>query len=101
MRLMLNDGESVTIQCNHVLSGDQVMAHSFTFSNHGGELCGREFNAAQKNGEAPETIDNTSSDAIVELEWVLKSLKAKSSLCVLTLEIEKLNAVLQQQHTCK
>jgi len=55
MRLMLNDGESVTIQCNHVLSGDQVMAHSFTFSNHGGELCGREFNAAQKNEEAPET----------------------------------------------
>ena len=44
---------------------------------------------------------NISSDAIVELEWVLKSLKAKSSLCVLTLEIEKLNAVLQQQHTCK
>ena len=64
MRLMLNDGESVTIQCNHVLSGDQVMAHSFTFSNHGGELCGREFNAAQKNGEAPETIDNTARDAI-------------------------------------
>ena len=68
MRLMLNDGESVTIQCNHVLSGDQVMAHSFTFSNHGGELCGREFNAAQKNGEAPETIDNNRSDLIAEME---------------------------------
>jgi len=56
MILRLNDGESVTIQCNHVDDPDK--AHSFTFSNHGGELVGREFNMAREKMECVDFRDH-------------------------------------------
>ena len=46
MLLRLNDGESVTVQCNHV---DTDTAHSFTLTNYGGELVGREFNSPDEH----------------------------------------------------
>ena len=58
MRLMLNNEETVTIQCNHV--EDPAKAHSFTFTNYGGDLYGREFNTLkdrQKYKSLPNSVN--------------------------------------------